>query len=300
MTEIEAIKENIKLSEKSLVYQSGEKKENTIREIDEQKTLLLEKYKDTTYASAMTFNEYEAWIRTQGVQKKHKTGISFIDNIFDGEGIQEESFINLVGASGTGKSTLGLKILANVAEYSPCYFVSLEMGKFKTYNKIASMLKTPQQRENLSVEIWTDDFMKVLRDIELYAYNGCKFFLIDSKMKLTLKGNEATHEKISKMSNMLSRLTQKHGIIIILINQISDENLRNGIINLKGSGDQQYDSDMIISIEKHKKDDNKRIFHIYKNRQNDIVKKIEYGLDFKEVIEVEESIYQEEGEMPYV
>jgi predicted ATP-dependent serine protease len=302
--DIETLKEAVKSMEAGLPYQKDEAtKKEIIKEIDFLKNKLIQQYKDTTYTKAMTFKEYEEWIRTLGEQKKHQTGIDFIDNIFGGEGIQEESFINIVGESGSGKSTLGLQILLNVANKEPAYFISLEMGRFKTYNKIKSMIDdNSKQYDNLIVDIWEDDFSKTIRDIELYAHNGCKFFLIDSKMKLRVSGNEPTHEKISRMSNELSSLTQKHGIIIMLINQISEEDLKNKRVSLKGSGDQKFDTDLLISIEVDKKDDKKRIFNLVKNRQNDVKTKIEYDLNFKEIpkfdIEVETTDYK--MEVPYV
>jgi replicative DNA helicase len=299
--DIETLKEAIKALESGLRYQQGEsEKKAIIAEIDHLKDRLIQQYKDTTYTTAMTFKEYEEWIRTQGEQKKHKTGIEFIDKIFNGEGIQEESFINIVGESGAGKSTLGLKILLNIAKKEPAYFISLEMGRFKTYNKIKGMISEPKQYENLYVDIWEDDFDKTVRDIELYAHNGCKFFLIDSKMKLRLKGNDPTHEKISKMSSELSKLTQKHGIIIMLINQISEEDLRNNRIALKGSGDQKFDTDLLISVEIDKKNDNYRVFNVVKNRQNDIKTKIKYDLNFKEVLDYDVEITDYEEGKSYV
>ncbi len=271
-----------------------------IKEIEYCKNKLITQYRDTTYTTAMNFNEYESWIRTLGEQKKHKTGISFIDNIFGGDGIQEESFINLVGESGAGKSTLGLKILLNVAEKEMAYFISLEMGRFKTYNTISNMINSGNQRENLFIDIWEDDLDKTLRNIELYSHNGCKFFLIDSKMKLDVKGKEPTHEKIARMSGELSKLTQKLGIIIILINQTSEEDLKLKRVSLKGSGDQKYDSDLLISIEIDKKNDKLRIFNLVKNRQNDTKCLIKYGLDFKEQIEYVVGTMDSPVEMSYV
>ncbi len=289
---IHALKNIVEMLENNLPnIKDEDQRIKDIQEIEHCKNKLIEQYHDTSYTTAMNFNDYEKWIRTAGEQKKHQTGIEFIDNIFGGEGIEEESFINLVGESGSGKSTLGLRILLNVAEKEPAYFISLEMGRFKTYNTIAGTKPNIAQRENLYIDIWEDSLDKTLRNIELYAMNGCKFFLIDSKMKLEIKGNIPTHEKIAKMSNDLSKLTQKLGIIIILINQTSEEDLKNKRVSLKGSGDQKYDTDILLSIEIDKKDPRYRILNIAKNRQNDILKKINYDLDFKEVTTVQEGTW---------
>ncbi len=284
----EVLKEIISNNEAVLINtQKEEDRKQLISEINYAKEILVKQYRDISYSTAMTFNQYEEWIRKQGKQQKHKTGIGFIDNIFGGEGIEEEKFINLVGAPGTGKSTLALKILLNVAKKEKAYFVSLEMGRFKTYNEISSKIETPEQRENLYIEIWNDNIDNIERDIELFSHNGCKFFVIDSKMKISLSGKEPTHEKIEKMSNTLSKLTQKLGIIIILINQMSGDNLKNNIVTLKGSNAQDYDTDILFSIEFDKKDDNLRVLNVVKNRQNDVKPKIKYDLSFRETIDVE-------------
>ncbi len=283
MTDIEGFKNLIADMERSLTNPRLEDGEiiRIKKDISDTKDMLIKKYNDITYATAMNFNDYERWIKQQGKQKSHKTGIDFIDQIFGGDGIHEETFVNIIGDSGTGKSTLAIQILLNIAEHSKSYFISLEMGRFKTYNKINSMIKTQKQRENLFIDIWNDDLSNIERDIELFARNGAKVFVIDSKMKILVNGAEKEHEKISKLSNSLSKLTQKLGIIIFLINQISEENIKTGRATMKGSGDQKYDSDLIFQIERSKKNDKSRIFHLAKNRQNDIEPKIEYFADFR-------------------
>ena len=284
----EVLKEIISNNESVLANTKKEEdRKQLIAEINYAKEILVKQYKDISYSSAMTFNQYEKWIRQQGEQKKHKTGINFIDNIFGGDGIEEEKFINLVGAPGTGKSTLALEILLNVAKTEKAYFISLEMGRFKTYNEISSRIKTIEQKENLFIEIWNDNIDNIERDIELFSHNGCKFFVIDSKMKIALNGREPTHEKIEKMSNTLSKLTQRLGIIIILINQMSGDNLKNNVVTLKGSNAQDYDTDILFSIEFDKNNNNQRILNVAKNRQNDVKPKIKYDLSFCEIIDVE-------------
>ncbi len=296
---VQILKEEIALIESGIEHQDQANKAVKIAEIKEKKNMLLKHYHDTTYATAKTFSNYEKWIQSLGKQQKHKTGISFIDNIFGGDGIQEETFVNLVGESGAGKSTLGIQILLNVAKKEPAYFISLEMGRFKTYNKLSEMITVDDQRENLLIDIWTDNLDNILRDIELYSHNGCKFFLIDSKMKVVIGGNDPTHEKISKLSSALSKLTQKLGIIIILINQTSEEDLKNRRVSLKGSGDQLFDTDLLMSVERDKKDGDIRILNITKNRQNDLTPKVKYGLDFQQKdYEVEVTNY--EMDVPYV
>jgi len=211
---------------------------------------------------------------------RHKTGILFLDNILC-DGIDEETFINIIGESGAGKSTFAIQVLLNVAKVSKSYFVSLEMGKFKTFNKINGMISDENQKDNLYIDIWTRNLDDLVREIEIFSHNSVKFFVIDSKMKIDIHGNKDEHLKISELSSTLASLTQRLGIIIILINQISEDSLKTGRTSIKGSGDQKYDTDILISIEKNKKDDNTRILNLAKNRQTEEERKFVYDKNFE-------------------
>ena len=88
-------------------------------------------------------------------------------------------------------------------------------------------------------------------------------------MKLEVDSSMDDYKKYSKISNDLSKLTQQNDIIIVLINQISEENLKSGRVSIKGSGDQIYDTDIVMVYRKKKNNESLRELHIYKNRQND-------------------------------
>ena len=117
------------------------------------------------------------------------------------------------------------------------------------------------------------DLDDLVREIELYAYEGIKFFGIDSKMKISVKGNDPEHLKISKISSTLSKLCAKKDIIIFLINQISEDDMKSKRLSLKGSGDQKYDADLLFFLTIDK--DEKRWLHCTKNRMSDILFKTE-------------------------
>ena len=236
--------------------------------IDENKKILEDIYESAYKRNGKTFRELENEVLNMPNIPLRATGIKILDDFFDG-GIEEETFINLVGESGTGKSTLAIEILLNIAEYSKSVFCSFEMGIKRTYKKISKFKLTDNQKDNLIVDLDTHDIEDLKREIVLYANDGVKFFCIDSKMKLDAKGFKDDYKKISFISNELSKLTQKLGIIIILINQISEENLKNGRVSLKGSGDQIYDSDIVLVYKKVKDKDNIRHLEVFKNRQND-------------------------------
>jgi hypothetical protein len=65
---------------------------------------------------------------------------------------------------------------------------------------------------------------------------------------------DGINEKRSSISAALSKLTQQLGIIIILINQVSKGDLKDGRVDFKGSGDVAYDSDInfFINIKRDK------------------------------------------------
>jgi|LSQX01.1.fsa_nt_gb replicative DNA helicase len=208
--------------------------------------------------------------RVMGKKKQPKmlTGVQWLDDKTGG--IQRGTFINLAGGSFSGKSTLVLKILANISEYKPTCFFSFEMYEDKLINKIKHL--SQKQKENIYVvqkEYRLDSVDAIIRQ---KAKDGVLFFAIDSRMKISVSITGKEYEKISYLSNHLSKLCQELGIIIILINQISEEDLRNGRLSLKGSGDQYYDSDMIlfITVKKEKgSDEERRICFCEKDRDGE-------------------------------
>jgi replicative DNA helicase len=130
------------------------------------------------------------------------------------------------------------------------------------------------------------------------ANDGIKFFAVDSRMKLRITGGEAEYLKIAKMSSQLSECAIKNDIIILLINQISEEDLKSGRLSFKGSGDQIYDTDMALFIV-IKEDDNRQLI-CTKNRQDEFMFKVDLpktydGIRVKEIPYVHEEIKMEAG-----
>jgi len=234
--------------------------------IEENKNLLETTYKDLNKRNGVTLREFEKMVDAKGNAVKRATGIELIDEVFDG-GFEEGMFINLVGESGAGKSTIALEILLNIAEFNKSVFIGLEMGDKLTLKKIRQYGIRESHRDNLIIDIHSRDIEIVKREVSLYANDGVKFFVIDSKMKLESSMKADEYKKISYISGEISKLTQQLGIIVILINQISEENLKHNRVSLKGSGDQIYDSDIVL-VYKKAKDLTKREMLVYKNRQN--------------------------------
>lgn len=246
--------------------------------IEENKDLLEKKYNELLEHNGETLGEFELRVDSKPKSIKRATGIKLIDEHFDG-GFEEGMFINLIGESGAGKSTLMLEMLMNISAFSKSVFFGFEMGDRITLNKIRKFGVTDAHRKNLIIDIHSRNLETLKREILLYAKEGVKFFVIDSKMKLEVESSMDDYKKYSKISNDLSKLTQQNDIIIVLINQISEENLKTGRVSIKGSGDQIYDTDIVMVYRKKKNNDNIRELQIYKNRQNDREGVIETRLD---------------------
>lgn len=204
----------------------------------------------------------------------YMTGIIWLDAYFGG--FKDGSFINIAGESFGGKSTLLIELLANIAEYNKTVFFSFEMYENTTAKKLERLREA--QLTNLLIEQHRNELNEMVSLIRTYAQKGVKFFGVDSKMKVKVLGNMPTVEKTALISSVLAKLCQELGVVIILINQIGEDDLKNGRMALKGSGDQVYDSDVIWFITVNKDKDmnvTKRTLYCTKDRLNEKLFKVD-------------------------
>lgn len=204
----------------------------------------------------------------------YMTGINWLDAYFGG--FKDGSFINIAGESFGGKSTLLIELLANIAEYNKTVFFSFEMYENTTAKKLERLREA--QLTNLLIEQHRNELNEMVSLIRTYAQKGVKFFGVDSKMKVKVLGNMPTVEKTALISSVLAKLCQELGVVIILINQIGEDDLKNGRMALKGSGDQVYDSDVIWFITVNKDKDmnvTKRTLYCTKDRLNEKLFKVD-------------------------
>lgn len=202
------------------------------------------------------------------------TGIFWLDAHFGG--FKDGSFVNIAGESFGGKSTLLIELLANIAEYNKTVFFSFEMYENTTAKKLERLREA--QLTNLLIEQHRNELSEMVGLIRTYAQKGVKFFGVDSKMKVKVLGNAPTVEKTAIISSVLAKLCQELGVVIILINQIGEDDLKNGRMALKGSGDQVYDSDVIWFITVNKDKDmnvTKRTLYCTKDRLNEKLFKVD-------------------------
>ena len=205
---------------------------------------------------------------------KYQTGVFWLDACFGG--FEDGKYINVAGESFSGKSTLIIEMLSNIAEYNKTVFFSFEMYENTTAKKLIKL--KGNQLSNLLIEQNRNELTEIVTLIRTYAQRGVKFFAIDSKMKIKVLGNMPTVEKTSYVSSVLSKCCQELGVIIILINQIGEDDLKNGRMALKGSGDQYYDSDVVWFITVNKDKDmnvTKRTLYCTKDRINEKLFKVD-------------------------
>jgi len=213
----------------------------------------------------LTARELIAKVESMPNLPKFGTGIAQLDSSLSG-GFQTGLFVNLAGESGAGKTTMLLNILANMSESRKTVFFNFEMGDRLFVQKLKKLQLTENQMDNLIIDSDSSSLEDMIMEIELYAEDNIKFFAIDSKMKIRTQDSLQEYQSISKMSSELARLAARKDIVIFLINQMNEEDIKNKRLAFKGSGDQKYDSDIALFLVK---DGDKRKLVCSKNRQND-------------------------------
>ena len=205
---------------------------------------------------------------------KYSTGIAKVDASLGG-GFETGLFVNLAGESGAGKTTFLLNVLANMSQSKKVVFFNFEMGDRLFVKKLKDLKLNENQLDNLTIDSENFKVDDLIMEIELYAEEGIKFFAIDSKMKLSGGVGKEQYQQISNVSSQLAKLAARKDIVIFLINQISEEDIKNGRLSFKGSGDQKYDTDiaLFLTIE-----NNQRKLICTKNRMNDKTFDVDFDL----------------------
>ncbi len=238
--------------------------------------------------SLESVQDIENRVNAKPKKDKYMTGVKWLDGNLGG--FSEGTYVNLAGQSFSGKTQLALKILSNIAVYRNVVLFSFEMYEDKLIKRLKHLSHV--QKKNIlvsQVDYSLDDIEGIIRT---QANSGVRFFMIDSRMKIVVKEGDKEYQKISYMSNHLSKLCQELGIIVILINQISEEDLKHGRFSLKGSGDQFYDSDIVLFLtilENKETKEQKRWCYCKKDRDGEKL----WDCDITD-IPVETHIYQED------
>jgi len=246
------------------------------RELYENKIKMIELITLEERRAGITARELKRLVELRPKVPRYETGVNVLDSHLKG-GIEIGTFIQLAGESGVGKTHLLLEILSNIANYSKTVFFNFEMGDTRIVQRLNKLLTSEEQWDNLIIDKDSRHIDTLCNEIILSARDGIKFFTIDSKMKIDVSGNMEDHQKFSSITNRLSNISQQHDIIIFLINQMSEQDIKNKRLAFKGSGDQQYDSDISLFYVKDK-DDNRTLV-CNKNRQDEELFSIDLHLD---------------------
>lgn len=198
------------------------------------------------------------------------TGLYWLDEKLGGAGLAEGSFINVAGESFAGKTTFVLELLQSLGENDKVAFFSYEMYEKVLYRKLR--FSKTSFRRNLFL-IQDEPYLDVIeRRIRELIKKGVKFVAIDSRMKIQTKEKMEDYVRNVFISAVLSRICRETGVIIMLINQMNEADLKSGRFSLKGGNDQVYDSDMIFYLRYDDKTD-ARILFCAKDRLTDSGKK---------------------------
>ncbi len=204
-----------------------------------------------------------------------QTGLPFIDKM---DGIPKGAFIQFGASSEAGKTTWCIALalsIARLGEYV-CHF-NFEMAEPLLLKKIEQFRPTEEQLKRYYIDGESFHLEDLEREITILAKSGVNFFVIDSRMKIRVSGNLSRSEKASLISDRLQSIARLNNVTIILINQLSEESQKTGMPNLKESGDQIYDADMVWFLLKPIKNEAKkggmiefdnsfRRFVVFKNR----------------------------------
>jgi len=163
--------------------------------------------------------------------KTFSSGISEIDKLLYG-GIDHGSTTVITGASGVGKTTLGIQFIKEAAsrgENSVVYtFEEDDMALLNRLEKINISIRKIVNQKNLllervdPLEYTSDEFAhKVKKEIKEY---DAKFVMIDSisGYKLSFDGRENSQDEMVRNLHSLTNYLNNQGVTVIIINEMGN------------------------------------------------------------------------------
>lgn len=241
--------------------------------------------KDSSKRTGVSARDYIIRAKNKKQKPKYETGIKMLDYNLDG-GFETGIFINISGESFAGKTELCLNIAANMSNGKKVGWFNFEMGEKLFCKRLERLQMNDTQLDNFYIDEDSRNIDTLLREMELLIEDGYFCFCIDSKMKLNGGKGKEDYQKYSDISTRLSEFAQTKDVIILFINQMNEEDIKNKRLALKGSGDQKYDSDIVLFMvleddkENAKKiEDRKRYLICTKNRQTEKTFRLEIGLN---------------------
>jgi replicative DNA helicase len=215
------------------------------------------------------------------------TGIKAIDDNLGG--IVKGAFIQLAAASGAGKTTLMVKILSSLAKHEKVVHFDFEMGQVKMHRMLSNYLKTDTQKKNYKIDFTHNTLDALVDKIMIAKEMGVEIFVIDSMMKI-ITDDKNRYDAERRISEKLSEITARHNKTIVLINQLSKEALKEGRGGLKGNIEQEYNSDIILLLQKRAlpKEKPEDIQRFDETKRKLVCSKNRFGDVFEAIIEREE------------
>lgn len=255
------------------------------RELYSNKLLMIDILEDEEVANHIAAKCLIEDVESRAPAVRYKTGLRDLDENLKG-GFEVGSLILVGGQSTAGKTHTLLDILSNVSKSHKCLFFNFEMGDRRIVSRLKKLLTTKEQLSNFMIDSTSRKLDDLVMEIRLAAKDGMKFFAIDSRMKIITGGKDPEHLKIAQVTKRLSEVAISNDIIVILINQVSEEDIKNKRLSFKGSGDQIYDADMalFITIE----NGGVRQLHCIKNRQDEFL----FDFTLPRVIKFEHTTYK--------
>ena len=270
---------------KKNILEDGSTFEETLAAIE----LQLQSYQDksgigTPITMAQAISDYEKMTEPP----KLETGIPKLDDMLCG-GIEPAQLVHVGGEKNVGKTTLLKQILYNTSAGFDSLFFSFEMPAWKMakYTKKMTGAANLNRYRIIDTQMMKSrDVMDVARMIRaMHRKHRIRFVLIDSKMKLThktFKGNSDSDRK-GDIDAILSAVVQETGVDIMMIVQLSKEDIRNNSMSSYGSGLSDYEADMQIMMYHTKENDGSIEVKVTKNRQEVQYEPVKLWLDKEEL-----------------
>lgn len=266
-------------------------------------SLIFEKFTPKTATKYMTLKQRLQYIAENNIKfEKYALGVNFLDVILYG-GIELHQLVLISGDFESGKSSLCLQIIRNLAKFHKCAYFCFEfpadkyaVGEEKILNRLLNQnTLTYKDMEAIQENIYIiDEGMNVddtAANILFLASCGVKFFVIDSQMRLNVEQAMNVEESESRKFSILNNLCNKYGIVIFLIVQTSKNDNKSPLGSKKGG----HEASIMIRIEhndftttnakgkevKDKKypfDPNSRTIIVQKNKQTG--KHAQFKVDF--------------------
>jgi replicative DNA helicase len=187
---------------------------------------------------------FEEWeMAEEGITKNILTGVSFLDEAFDG-GLVKGQLYFIAGRPATGKTTLALNCLSNFATRGNSLLMSLEMDRSDIFERNLShkqQIPYKKIREfdlddfNLDVKafsndgLWVDDHFyedieEMIKMMTIYVkHHNLNLVAIDYLQLISGGTNRKAHEDIGHVLFQLKKWAKRYNIPLIILTQMNRE-----------------------------------------------------------------------------